>query len=124
MREAHANPVLGGTAGQLREYFAGERTRFDLDMAMEGTPFQKRVWNALLQVPFGERRTYRDIATRIGNCQAARAVGAAIERNPLSVVAPCHRVIGSSGSLTGFAGGLPTKSRLLETEDGPALNTA
>jgi methylated-DNA-[protein]-cysteine S-methyltransferase len=110
-------PVLLDTAWQLREYFAGKRTRFHLHIAMQGTPFQKRVWNALLEIPYGERRTYRDIATRIGKRQATRAVGAAIGRNPLSIIAPCHRVIGSSGNLTGFAGGLPAKARLLETED-------
>jgi methylated-DNA-[protein]-cysteine S-methyltransferase len=91
---------------------------------MEGTPFQKRVWRALLDIPFGERCTYRDIATRIGNRQAARAVGAAIGRNPLSIITPCHRVVGSSSSLTGFAGGLPAKALLLDTENRAARKTA
>lgn len=124
MQPADDNPVLLDTARQLREYFAGERTQFDLAIAMEGTPFQKRVWSALLDIPFGERRTYRDIATRIGNRQAARAVGAALGRNPLSIIAPCHRVIGSSGRLTGFAGGLPTKAMLLDTEVRTVRETA
>jgi methylated-DNA-[protein]-cysteine S-methyltransferase len=124
MQPADDNPVLLDAAQQLREYFARERTQFDLDIAMEGTPFQKRVWNALLDIPFGERRTYRDIATQIGNRRAARAVGAAIGRNPLSIIAPCHRVVGSSGNLTGFAGGLPTKAVLLDTEDRAARETS
>ncbi|MGF6726444.1 methylated-DNA-[protein]-cysteine S-methyltransferase [Paraburkholderia sp. GAS41] len=124
MQPADDNPVLLDAEWQLREFFAGERTQFDLDIAMEGTPFQKRVWNALLDIPFGERRTYRDIATRIGNREAVRAVGAAIGRNPLSIVTPCHRVVGSSGSLTGFAGGLPTKALLLDTEDRAARGIA
>lgn len=115
--------MLLEAARQLREYFAGKRRQFDLDIAMEGTPFQRRGWGALLDIPFGERRTYRDIATRIGNRQAVRAVGAAIGRNPLSIITPCHRVIGSSGSLTGFAGGLPTKALLLDTEDRAARET-
>lgn len=124
MQLADANPVLLDAERQLREFFAGERTQFELDITMEGTPFQKRVWNALLDIPFRERRTYRDIATRIGNHQAARAGGAAIGLNPLSIVTPCHRVVGSSGSLTGFAGGLPTKTLLLDTEDRVARGTA
>jgi methylated-DNA-[protein]-cysteine S-methyltransferase len=117
MQPADDNPTLLDAARQLHEYFSGKRMRFDLDIAMEGTPFQKRVWGALLDIPFGERRSYRDIATQIGNRQAVRAVGAAIGRNPLSIITPCHRVIGSSGNLTGFAGGLPTKALLLATED-------
>jgi len=124
MQPADDNPILLDAKRQLNEYFAGERTQFDLDIAMEGTPFQKRVWRALLDIPFGERCTYRDIATRIGNRQAARAVGAAIGRNPLSIITPCHRVVGSSSSLTGFAGGLPAKALLLDTENRAARKTA
>jgi methylated-DNA-[protein]-cysteine S-methyltransferase len=123
MREADDNPVLLEAARQLQEYFAGERTRFDLELSFDGTPFQKQVWNALQEIPFGEKRTYRDIAMRVGNGRATRAVGAAIGRNPLSIVAPCHRVIGSSGKLTGFAGGLPNKARLLATEAHPPLHS-
>lgn len=124
MQPADDNPALLDAEWQLREFFAGERTQFDLDIAMEGTPFQKRVWNALLDIPFGERRTYRDIATRIGNREAVRAVGAAIGRNPLSIVTPCHRVVGSSGRLTGFSGGLPTQALLLDTKDRAARGIA
>jgi methylated-DNA-[protein]-cysteine S-methyltransferase len=123
MSEAGDNPVLLETARQLQEYFAGKRTRFDLELSFDGTPFQKQVWKALLAIPFGEKRTYRDIAMLVGNGRATRAVGAAIGRNPLSIVAPCHRVIGSSGKLTGFAGGLPNKARLLATEARPAVDS-
>ncbi|QQC66846.1 methylated-DNA--[protein]-cysteine S-methyltransferase [Paraburkholderia ginsengisoli] len=116
MREADDNPVLMEAARQLDEYFRGTRTRFELDTEFVGTAFQKKVWNALLTIPFGETRSYRDIATQIGNSRATRAVGAANGRNPLSIVAPCHRVIGSSGDLTGFAGGLHRKAALMEIE--------
>lgn len=124
MHEAGDNPVLVETARQLNEYFAGTRTRFELDTEFVGTEFQKKVWNALLTIPFGETRSYRDIATQIGNSRATRAVGAANGRNPLSIVAPCHRVIGSSGDLTGFAGGLHTKAALMAIEGSKARNTA
>jgi methylated-DNA-[protein]-cysteine S-methyltransferase len=100
----------------LGEYFAGTRTRFELDTEFVGTEFQKKVWNALLTIPFGETRSYREIATQVGNSRATRAVGAASGRNPLSIVAPCHRVIGASGDLTGFAGGLPRKAALMAIE--------
>jgi methylated-DNA-[protein]-cysteine S-methyltransferase len=116
MREVDDNPVLVETARQLDEYFAGKRTRFDLDIEFIGTEFQKKVWAALLTIPFGETRSYSDIANQIGNGRAVRAVGAANGRNPLSIIAPCHRVIGASGALTGFAGGLGTKALLLSTE--------
>jgi methylated-DNA-[protein]-cysteine S-methyltransferase len=116
MTEADDNPVLIETARQLGEYFAGTRTRFELDTEFVGTEFQKKVWNALLTIPFGETRSYREIATQVGNSRATRAVGAASGRNPLSIVAPCHRVIGASGDLTGFAGGLPRKAALMAIE--------
>jgi methylated-DNA-[protein]-cysteine S-methyltransferase len=116
MREVDDNPVLVETARQLDEYFAGKRTRFDLDIEFVGTEFQKKVWAALLTIPFGETRSYSDIANQIGNGRAVRAVGAANGRNPLSIIAPCHRVIGASGALTGFAGGLKNKALLLTTE--------
>jgi methylated-DNA-[protein]-cysteine S-methyltransferase len=115
-REDHRHPVLIETARQLKEYFAGERTAFALTLDMSGTGFQRQVWNALLTIPFGETRSYSQIARQIGRPDAARAVGAANGRNPVSIVAPCHRVIGAGGALTGFAGGLDAKARLLTLE--------
>lgn len=111
-----AHPVLAAAATQLGEYFARERQTFDLPLDFVGTAFQVAVWRALLTIPFGETRSYRQIATQIGNPKATRAVGAANGRNPLSIVAPCHRVIGASGTLTGFAGGLEAKAFLLALE--------
>ena len=110
------HPVLVETDRQLAQYFAGQRRAFALPFDIEGTAFQREVWNALLTIPFGETRSYAQIARQIGKPRAVRAVGAANGRNPLSIVAPCHRVIGSSGALTGFAGGLDTKARLLALE--------
>jgi methylated-DNA-[protein]-cysteine S-methyltransferase len=110
------HPVLLEAERQLNEYFAGRRKVFALKLDVSGTPFQRKVWNALLTIPFGETRSYADIAKQIGNPTAARAVGAANGRNPLSIVAPCHRVIGASGALTGFAAGLDVKARLLALE--------
>jgi methylated-DNA-[protein]-cysteine S-methyltransferase len=104
---------------QLRAYFAGEITDFDLVLAPQGTPFQLRVWEALRRIPFGETRSYGELAKRIGKPTASRAVGAANGQNPISIVIPCHRVIGADGSLTGYAGGLPTKKTLLELEGVP-----
>lgn len=101
---------------QLREYFAGERREFDLALEPDGTDFQREVLRELTRIPYGETATYRDIAERIGRPKAVRAVGAANGRNPLPIVIPCHRVIGSDGSLTGFGGGLATKSALLRLE--------
>ena len=115
------NAVLRETARQLGEYFAGQRRTFDLPLDFVGTEFQRQVWAALLAIPFGETRSYRDIAQRIGNPQAVRAVGAANGRNPISIIAPCHRVIGASGSLTGFAGGLAAKQYLLALEGRQSL---
>jgi methylated-DNA-[protein]-cysteine S-methyltransferase len=103
---------------QLAEYFAGERREFDLELAPEGTPFERSVWEALRTIPFGETRSYGEIAAAIGHPGAARAVGRANGANPIPIVVPCHRVIGSNGSLTGFGGGLENKSRLLELEGG------
>jgi len=114
--EDDRHPVLVETARQLDEYFAGERNNFALPLDMAGTAFQRKVWDALLTIPFGETRSYRQIAEQIGSPTAVRAVGAANGRNPVSIVVPCHRVIGSNGSLTGFAGGLDVKSRLLTLE--------
>lgn len=110
--------VLVETERQLREYFAGKRRCFNLPLDMRGTAFQRGVWEALLGIPFGETRSYGELAKQLGNPDASRAVGAANGRNPISIVVPCHRVVGSSGKLTGFAGGLETKARLLELERG------
>jgi methylated-DNA-[protein]-cysteine S-methyltransferase len=101
---------------QLTEYFAGQRKVFELDIAPRGTDFQQQVWRALLEIPYGETCSYRDIAMRIGNPKAVRAVGSANGNNPIAVIVPCHRVIGSNGNLTGFGGGLETKRFLLALE--------
>ncbi|HEY7776880.1 MAG TPA: methylated-DNA--[protein]-cysteine S-methyltransferase [Kineobactrum sp.] len=111
-------PVLKAAKKQLQEYFAGRRQDFNLPLAATGTPFQHSVWEALRQIPFGEVRSYRDIALAINKPKAVRAVGGANGRNPLPIVVPCHRVIGAHGALTGFAGGLPLKRQLLAIEGG------
>jgi methylated-DNA-[protein]-cysteine S-methyltransferase len=110
------HPTLLEAERQLGEYFAGQRKAFALKLDLAGTPFQRKVWNALLTIPFGETRSYAQIARQIGSPAAVRAVGAANGRNPVSIVAPCHRVIGSTGKLTGFAGGLEVKAHLLALE--------
>lgn len=110
------HPILLETQKQLREYFAGTRQQFDLPLDFEGTVFQKKVWQALLCIPFGETRSYRDIAEKVGNIKAVRAVGAANGKNPISIIAPCHRVVGVNGKLVGFAGGLNNKEILLGLE--------
>lgn len=115
------HPVLLQTEQQLLEYFAGERRVFELPLDFNGTEFQKKVWAALLTIPFGETRSYAEIARQVGSPQAVRAVGAANGRNPISIIAPCHRVIGSNGKLTGFAGGLEVKAFLLRLETPPLL---
>lgn len=112
-----SNPVLLETEKQLGEYFEKKRTKFDLPLDFIGTDFQKKVWETLLTIPFGETRTYGDIARHLGDIKAVRAVGAANGKNPISIIAPCHRVIGTSGKLTGFAGGLPNKAFLLRLEN-------
>ena len=101
---------------QLSEYFSGTRKQFDLPILLAGTGFQKKVWQALTGIPWGETRTYGQIAAAIGNPQGSRAVGMANHRNPIPIVVPCHRVIGAGGSLTGYAGGLDIKRKLLELE--------
>jgi methylated-DNA-[protein]-cysteine S-methyltransferase len=111
-----SDPVLSELARELRAYFAGELRRFEVPLDMQGTDFQKRVWQQLLTIPFGETRSYMQIAAAIGAEHAVRAVGAANGANPIAIVVPCHRVIGSSGKLTGYGGGLPLKKRLLELE--------
>ena len=103
---------------QLSEYFEGQRTSFDLRLAPDGTAFQRRVWEELAQIPFGQRTTYGELARRIGRPAAFRAVGAANGANPIAIVIPCHRVVGSDGSLTGYGGGLPLKEWLLAHEGG------
>jgi methylated-DNA-[protein]-cysteine S-methyltransferase len=110
------HPILTEAAQQLRAYFAGTLTRFTVPLDFQGTDFQKSVWAALLTIPFGETRSYGEIARQIGRPSASRAVGAANGRNPISIIAPCHRVIGSNGALTGFAGGLEAKAFLLGIE--------
>lgn len=103
-------------AGQMEEYFQGRRQAFDIPYTLHGTPFQERVWRALCQIPYGETRSYRDIARQIGQPNACRAVGMANHRNPMLLVVPCHRVIGANGSLTGYAGGIALKRYLLSLE--------
>lgn len=110
------NGIVRAAEKQLREYFAGCRTEFDLPLALAGTEFQRKVWAALRRIPFGQVRRYGDIAKTLHKPAAARAVGAACGKNPLPIVVPCHRVVGSSGSLTGFAGGLHLKEWLLRHE--------
>jgi methylated-DNA-[protein]-cysteine S-methyltransferase len=107
-------------ATQLEEYFAGRRETFDVPLQMHGTPFERRVWSALREIPYGETISYGELASRIGQPTGARAVGLANGRNPIAVVVPCHRVIGADGSLTGYGGGLERKRILLELERGQA----
>jgi methylated-DNA-[protein]-cysteine S-methyltransferase len=112
-----SHPILLKTERQIAEYFAGKRRSFSIPIEMIGTSFQKQVWDALLAIPFGETTTYGELAKRVGRPHAARAVGAASGKNPLSIILPCHRVVGSTGKLTGFAGGLDAKTRLLKLEE-------
>jgi|ERR1043165_3281745 methylated-DNA-[protein]-cysteine S-methyltransferase len=116
LEENNKHPVLLETERQLNAYFTGKLKTFSLKLAFAGTEFQKKVWNALLTIPFGETRSYAQIAREIGHPTAVRAVGAAIGKNPISIVTPCHRVIGCNGKLTGFAGGLDAKAFLLKIE--------
>jgi methylated-DNA-[protein]-cysteine S-methyltransferase len=111
-----SHPVLNEAIRELREYFEGSRREFTVPLEMAGTDFQLRVWRALLAIPYGETRAYREIATSIGAPTAVRAVGAANGANPLPIIVPCHRVIGSNGKLVGYGGGLPLKKRLLKLE--------
>jgi methylated-DNA-[protein]-cysteine S-methyltransferase len=114
--EDDRHPILLKAEHQLGEYFAGKRKEFEVPLDMRGTAFQKNVWEALLAIPFGETRSCGQLAKQLGNPNATRAVGAANGRNPLSIIVPCHRVIGSTGELTGFGGGLETKAHLLNLE--------
>jgi len=118
MAENDTDPILMQTEKQLAEYFRGERQEFSVALDMRGTAFQQQVWQQLLAIPFGKTKSYGQLAKQLGKPQAMRAVGAANGRNPISIMVPCHRVIGSSGKLTGFAGGLDVKARLLELEAG------
>jgi methylated-DNA-[protein]-cysteine S-methyltransferase len=117
MSEDAAHPILVQTERELREFFAGKRTTFTVALDAAGTPFQQSVWKVLRSIPFGQTRSYGDIARQIGNPKASRAVGAANGRNPISIITPCHRAIGSNGALTGFAGGLAAKQFLLTLEE-------
>ena len=114
--EAPDDPLLMRVRRQFDAYFAGRSTAFDLPLDLRGTPFQRRVWAALLEIPYGETRTYGRLAEGIGAPDSARAVGAAVGRNPVSVIVPCHRVLGTHGTLTGYAGGLDRKRALLQRE--------
>ena len=109
-------PLLAAAAAQLDEYFAGERHHFDLELDLGGTEFQRAVWDQLVRIPFGETVSYGEIARRLGRPERVRAVGAANGRNPVSIVVPCHRVIGADGSLVGYGGGLDRKEALLKLE--------
>ena len=111
-----ANTVTDTAANQLEEYFAGKRQIFEIPLNPIGTVFQKRVWNTLLTIPYGETRTYKQIAALLGNPNACRAVGMANSKNPIWIMLPCHRVIGANGTLTGYAGGIEFKKKLLELE--------
>jgi methylated-DNA-[protein]-cysteine S-methyltransferase len=116
MLESRRHSILLGAERQLQEYFDGSRRSFSLKLDPQGTPFQKSVWSALLTIPFGETRSYGELAKQIKIPKASRAVGAANGKNPLSIIVPCHRVIGSDGRLVGFAGGLMVKEKLLAIE--------
>ena len=110
------HPILLKTKKQLEEYFKGKRKIFDIPLDPQGTEFQIKIWNQLRKIPFGKTQTYGEIAKKIGNPHASRAVGAANGKNPISIIVPCHRVIGSNGSLTGFAGGIEAKEILINRE--------
>lgn len=116
--EWRETPLLRRTAGQLDEYFQGKRRTFDVPLSPQGTEFEQMVWKALQTIPHGETRSYGDIARQIGRPSACRAVGHANNHNPISIIIPCHRVIGANGKLTGYAGGLTIKQYLLELEQG------
>lgn len=109
-------PLAARCRQELDEYFSGERQSFDLPLCAKGTDFQKKVWAALCEIPYGETRTYGEVAAAVGSPKAARAVGLANNRNPIAVIVPCHRVVGSNGKLVGYAGGLDKKEFLLELE--------
>ncbi|MEM9586149.1 MAG: methylated-DNA--[protein]-cysteine S-methyltransferase [Planctomycetota bacterium] len=116
----HDTEPFGDVAEQIDEYLEGEREKFELPLSLSGTEFQKSVWQLLLEIPCGQTRTYGSIARQLGKPNGGRAVGAAVGRNPISIIVPCHRVIGASGSLTGYAGGVRRKEFLLELENARA----
>ncbi|AWP77003.1 methylated-DNA--[protein]-cysteine S-methyltransferase [Bordetella bronchiseptica] len=119
-----AHPALRQAAAELEQWFAGRRRAFEVDMQPEGTPFQRQVWQALLELPFGATISYGELARRVGRPKAARAVAGAVGRNPISILIPCHRIIGHDTSLTGFGGGLPRKQALLAHEGHRYLSRA
>lgn len=114
--ENHSNEILSNTIKQLDEYFNGSRRKFDLPLDFTGTSFQMKTWQELLKIPYGETRSYKDIAIAIGNPKACRAVGGANNKNPIIIICPCHRVIGKNGNLTGYGGGIDMKEYLLNLE--------
>lgn len=114
--DSAATPVLEKAAQEIAEYFAGKRTEFTFPMRAQGTPFQTAVWDALLHIPFGEKKTYGQIAAEVDNPKGSRAVGMACNKNPIMIAVPCHRVVGAGGALTGYAGGLSIKEKLLKLE--------
>ena len=114
--ENKENKIIRQTIKQLDEYFRGKRKKFELPLNPKGTEFQKKVWQQLMNIPYGKTSTYKDIATLIGNTNASRAVGNANNKNPIAIIIPCHRVIGSNNKLTGYAGGLDKKEKLLNLE--------
>ncbi|MEU9391824.1 methylated-DNA--[protein]-cysteine S-methyltransferase [Streptomyces sp. NPDC048324] len=113
--------LLGEAKDQLNAYFSGELKEFTLELQLQGTPFQRTVWDQLRRIPYGETRSYGELAEALGSPGASRAVGLANGRNPIGIIVPCHRVVGADGSLTGYGGGLPRKRRLLDFERGSAL---
>ncbi|MPY33305.1 methylated-DNA--[protein]-cysteine S-methyltransferase [Streptomyces adustus] len=117
----HDATAFGEAEEQLEAYFSGELKQFTLELRLSGTPFQQTVWDQLRAIPYGETRTYGELADALGNPKASRAVGLANGKNPVGIIVPCHRVIGASGSLTGYGGGLDRKQRLLDFERGTAL---
>jgi methylated-DNA-[protein]-cysteine S-methyltransferase len=119
--EMNETSLLKNAAQQLNEYLEGKRNSFDLPLNPKGTEFQKKVWAALCDIPYGETRSYKQIAECVGNSKACRAVGMANNKNPIMIFIPCHRVVGSDGSLTGYAGGLDMKEKLLSLEKGKAI---
>ena len=122
--ESPATPLLLSAQQQIEAYFAGVRRQFDLPVRLQGTDFQQAVWQALMQIPYGETRTYGEIAAQIGCPRASRAVGMACHKNPILLLVPCHRVIGADGKLTGFGAGLPVKERLLMLEGAKLTSNA
>ncbi len=118
-----ADTAFGAAVDQLEEYFGGQRTEFELELELVGTPFQRRVWSALMTIPYGQTRSYGEIALQLDAPGASRAVGLANGRNPIAIIVPCHRVIGANGNLTGYGGGLSRKRALLDLETATASTT-